>query len=193
MSTSGCENGPSLVTASFNVLPSFSDPAFFALTKKSLSTFPQIQILSSCDSSTRRCDRDLFVCRRRDKAIGRKRGDRRTSMPLPDRTCAVIQLRTSGWFHSPVAMDKIPSYPVTLLPCIATSLRAWRPHSSLKARTERWTERTLITIIAQLHPRQSLLCRLSLLCSTALRTIVMTRADSSSLESTKVRIGHEAS
>ena len=112
-------------------------------------------------------------------------------MPLPDRTCAVIQLRTSGWFHSPVAMDKIPSYPVTLLPCIATSLRAWRPHSSLKARTERWTERTLITIIAQLHPRQSLLCRLSLLCSTALRTIVMTRADSSSLESTKVRIRHE--
>ena len=144
-------------------------------------------------AGARRCDRDLFVFRRRDIAIGRKRGDRRTSMPLPDRTCAVIQLRTSGWFHSPVAMDKIPSYPVTLLPCIATSLRAWRPHSSLKARTERWTERTLITIIAQLHPRQSLLCRLSLLCSTALRTIVMTRADSSSLESTKVRIRHEAS
>ena len=35
MSTSGCENRPSLVTASFNVIPSFSDPAFFALTKKS--------------------------------------------------------------------------------------------------------------------------------------------------------------
>ena len=62
-------------------------------------------------------------------------------MPLPDRTCAVIQLRTSGWFHSPVAMDKIPSYPVTLLPCIATSLRAWRPHSSLKG-TNRTLDRT---------------------------------------------------
>jgi hypothetical protein len=37
MSTSGCENRPSLVTASFNVIPSFSDPAFFALTKKSFS------------------------------------------------------------------------------------------------------------------------------------------------------------
>ena len=72
---------------------------------------------------------------------------------------------------------------------LATSLFAHaRGHG-----TERWTECTRITIIAQLHPRQSLLCRLSLMCSTALRTIVVTRADSSPLESTQVEIRHEAS
>ena len=37
MSTSGCENRPSLVTAPFNVIPSFSDTAFFELTKKFFS------------------------------------------------------------------------------------------------------------------------------------------------------------
>ena len=59
-------------------------------------------------------------------------------MPLPDRTRAVIQPRTSGWFHSPVAMDQIPSYPVTLIPCIGrcrftTSAPAVKYHTLTRA------------------------------------------------------------
>ena len=60
-------------------------------------------------------------------------------MPLPDRTSAVIQPRTSGWFHSPVAaMDQIPSYPVTLIPYIGryrftTSAPAVKYHTLTQA------------------------------------------------------------
>ena len=47
------------------------------------------------------------------------------------------------------------SFPALKIAQRAIALRAWCPRSSQG--TERWTERTLITIIAQLHPRQFLL------------------------------------